>query len=95
MFLFRNCTEVQKWFQEFSEKVTTKATNGAIKILKNTFSACGKDKAWMPPYDSEYSNPSKLANIGGRIIGDREFGNRELGCYLISEKPIWGFSATK
>ena len=72
MFLFRNCTQVQKWFQDFSEKVTTKATNGAIKILKNTFSACNNDKAWMPPYDSEYeectialmrSEPQILASI--------------------------------
>ena len=42
-----------------------------------------------------YSNPSKLANFGGTKIGDREFGNRELGCYFISKKSIWGFSATK
>ena len=37
-----------------------------------------------------YSNPSKLANFGGRIIRDREFGNRELGCYFTSKKSIWG-----
>ena len=42
-----------------------------------------------------YSNPSKLANFGGKKIGDREFGNRELGCYFTSKKSIWGFSATK
>ena len=28
---------------------------------------------------TEYSNPSKLANFGGKILGHREFGNRELG----------------
>ena len=39
-----------------------------------------------------YSNPSKLANFGGKKIGDREFGNRELGCYFTSKKSIWGFS---
>ena len=38
-----------------------------------------------------YSNPSKLANFGGKKIGDREFGNRELGCYFTNEKSIWGF----
>ena len=42
--------------------------------------------------DFRYSNPSKLANFGGRIIRDREFGNRELGCYFTSKKSIWGFS---
>ena len=42
-----------------------------------------------------YSNPSKLANFGGKKIGDREFGNRELGCYFTSKKSIWGVAATK
>ena len=72
VFLFRNCTEVQKWFNEFAAKVESKATNGAIKILKRTFPACGTNEAWIPPYDSVYkectlslvkSDPQILAAI--------------------------------
>ena len=46
-------------------------------------------------YSSPWVIPPNLWILGGRIIGDREFGNRELGCYFTSKKPIWGFSATK
>ena len=38
----------------------------------------------------DYSNPFKLANCGGKKIGDRKFGNHELGCYFTSKKSIWG-----
>ena len=46
LLLFSMCTEVQRMFQDLSSKVTDRATNGAIKILKRTYSFCGSSSAW-------------------------------------------------
>ena len=50
---------MQQWFHDFSGKITEKARNGAIKILKRTFSACRDDEAWKPPYEALYKECTK------------------------------------
>ena len=53
-FSYRHCTEVQQWFKEFSLKVTAKAIDGAIQILKRDYANCNNNEAWNPAYEFLY-----------------------------------------
>ena len=55
----------QEWFQVFSAKVTKKATDGAIKILKETFSQCGPDEDLVKEGHSIYLGQEHASWIWG------------------------------
>ena len=50
---------MQQWFKEFSLKVTAKAIDGAIQILKREYTNCRDNEAWTPPYEFLYQECTK------------------------------------
>ena len=87
------CTEVQTMFQDLSSKVTDKATNGAIKILKRTYSYCGTSSAWDASNSIEFDNCTKeigssepliipILNDIEKVANNNEFAEYDLWLLL-------------
>ena len=62
------CTGAQRMFQELSSKVTNKATNGAIKILKRTYPFCGTSSAWDVSNSILFENCTKEIGTSEPLI---------------------------
>ena len=73
---------MQQWFHDFSGKITAKASNGAIKILKRTFSACRDDEAWKPPYEALYKECTKILVDSDPLILASKKNQRHLSMWL-------------
>jgi hypothetical protein len=87
------CTEVQSMFQDLSSKVTNRATNGAIKILKRTYSYCGTSSAWDVSNSIEFDNCTKeigssepliipILNDLEKVANNNEFAEYDLWLLL-------------
>ena len=62
------CTDAQRMFQDLSSKVTDKATNGAIKILKRTYPFCGTPSAWDVSNSILFENCTKEIGTSEPLI---------------------------
>ena len=68
LLLFSMCTDAQRMFQDLSSKVTDRATNGAIKILKRTYPFCGTSSAWDVSNSILFENCTKEIGASEPLI---------------------------
>ena len=68
IYIFSNCTDIQKIFHDLSIKVMSKAFSKAKKTVRKSLEACDSDKAWNENNENQFKRCNeKLKDSSGWI----------------------------